>query len=386
MHTIFRKIAFIEIVSCLYFGACQNEGTVFNRQDTISYNRTSFNLFLDNLTPFGNGMLFGEVNIEHLFLCNQINKSIDVYSTKSGKLVRRIDLKKNEEFSKLQLNGFKILDTNRIFVVFKYFLNKAAIVTNNGEIIERNYIHENVDRGLINNVVSLYNPIIGRFDSIWQITSWPWGEIPKSSFYNINVYNYNLNSKSLSEYTLPYPPDLLSIVDKSNKEFLAITVHKCLNRKNAIVFSFPRSNYLGIMHNTGSDSLYFMEIGKNSLKFDQKYINGLKPMQYLLEYAHSSHILYDSINDVYLRIINLPTQRSKDTEFKDNSGIQLMNIAVQIIYNKFEEVCVLYLEDSKYDIYRSFTLDGNLYISKNNLNNESIDENIIKFDVFDFVY
>lgn len=386
MHTFFSKIIFIELISCLFFCACLNEGTVYNKQDTLSYNRTSFNLFLDNLTPFGNGMLLGEVNQDNLILCNQINKSIDFYSINTGNLVRRIDLKRNEEFSKLHLSGFKILDKYKILVVFKYFLNKATLINHNGDIIEKIYIRDNGDKGLINSVVSLYNPIVVNEDSIWQISSWPWGEEPKSSFYNIYIYNYNLITKNLSQFILPYPEDLMSIVDKSKKDFLAITVHKCINSENNIIISFPRSNYLGLMENVGSDSVYFVEIGNNSLSFEHRYMNGLTPMQYLLEYAHSSHILYDSLNDLYIRMINLPTHRSKETKFKDNTGIQLMSIAIQIIDNKYKEIGVVYLEDSKYDIYRSFVLNGKLYISKSNLNNKNINENIINFDVFDFEY
>lgn len=378
VKTVFVSFLLINLLSC-------HEAKVkdINEKDTISYSTSNIVIKLDKFTPFSDGMVLSEIFNDELIISNQINKSIDRYSLKNGELISRIKIDDHEELKGLKLAGAKVIDSEKILIVFNYFISRSALFDFSGKII-KNDIFSFADSKQFYNLV-VYNglPIIVK-DSIYYISGWPIGKTSREKFLRTSWCELNIETSELKMHNLPYPSNLSNLTDKSGKDFLAILVYKTVSNDGTIIWGWPGSNSLGIQSGSDLDSIIFVQIKNNKVSVEASY-RSLKPdLKYMLDYPTFISMFYDRINNCFYRIGLFPTTRSMECSPITYQCMLKKDVVIQIIDSDFREIGAIYLPHSIYDVFHSFVYNGILYISNNNLFNPNLNEDQLVFTGFNF--
>lgn len=381
LQTLFLLIGLFLLIACN--PDTQTNEKVINSKN-IKYYQANLNLYLDNFTPFGPEIIVSGVSKRNeVIFTNAINSSIDYYDLNNGKLNKRLNIPKENFNGVPDLAGAIELGGDSILIFNKFVLNRAKILDNKKNKVLDNTFFDKWDFYNMNpvNIVcsSLTQPIsVG--DKLYFLT-WPLGKI---SFNNIDSsiyseFEYNKSNKELVPLSISYPE-----IYFKNKypDYLALPMRTFNTKKNQLVYSWPLLDGLGVF-DISTKKFEWVNIKNSSIV--AKFISNDRNTKWgdILESTHYNGILYDVKKDLYYRFYFLPIKDYRGSSENNAFAIYHMPFCIQIINSEFEEIGKIELEGNKYDFARSFVYDGKLYISKNNLYNIDLDENILKYAVIE---
>lgn len=381
LQTLFLLIGLFLLIACN--PDTQTNEKVINSKN-IKYYQANLNLYLDNFTPFGPEIIVSGVSKRNeVIFTNTINSSIDYYDLNNGKLNKRLNIPKENFNGVPDLAGAIELGGDSILIFNKFVLNRAKILDNKKNKVLDNTFFDKWDFYNMNpvNIVcsSLTQPIsVG--DKLYFLT-WPLGKI---SFNNIDSsiyseFEYNKSNKELVPLSISYPE-----IYFKNKypDYLALPMRTFHTKKNQLVYSWPLLDGLGVF-DISTKKFEWVNIKNSSIV--AKFISNDRNTKWgdIVESTHYNGILYDIKKDLYYRFYFLPIKDYRGSSENNAFAIYHMPFCIQIINSEFEEIGKIELEGNKYDFARAFVHDGKLYVSKNNLYNIDLEENILKYAVIE---
>jgi len=365
--------------------SCSNE-QVKNTNITsngIDITSSTLELYLDSFTSFGPEInISGITENNNIIFTNTINHSIDYYSLTNGNLAERIDIPK-EGVGGIELPaGALELSEDSILIFNKFVLNEAKVLNKrNRSVIDAGFFGNwNAYNDNLINVVcsSLTQPIL--FEDKIYLLNWPLGAALFSSDSSpIIEFEFDRTSKLLAPLPVHYPEIYFR---KKHQDYLTLPMRTYNPQTSQLVYSWPLYDGLGIWNIVTKD-FNFIKIKDTSLAATTFPENESESWKEVLESLHYNGILFDSINKLYYRFYFLPIKDYSKKYENEPFPIYHMTLGIQVIDINFKELGIIKTKGDTYDFARSFVHKGKLYLSKNNMYNKDLEENILKYDVIE---
>jgi hypothetical protein len=308
-----------------------------------------------------------------LYRSNFLNQSIDIIDFTNKSMIN------SKTFAGIQKFGgsaFIPLSKDSIFLGSLmgeiYIKNNDSLVTKNignKRMNEIRFYGKNPFKPIqIDNEIFLYNPANERQS--------------ESSFENRPLLSsYNLETNSLKIRNFKYPSSFYN--NCWAEQQFPISFTKSNNNKIVISLSTESNMYL---YDPKLDSV-ITEI--NTAK--SKYINDITPytkcdftdvssyFKYLKSVGRYRSIEYDSVNNVYYRIVSLPTEKKLTGQRTQDIEVPL---SVIVLDENFKIITERRLPSETYDPTDYFITDRGLWLSTNNEKSNSFNENQLSYVLF----
>jgi hypothetical protein len=384
----FFRVAFIISGMMLFYECTTEQPEAVKKSGNIEVSRSTFSLYLDNLTPFGVEINISGVTEENeVILTNTINNSIDFYSLDDGKLTRRMNIPREGKGKVDFVAGSMEIGVDSLLIFNKFVLNGAKLY----DLEEDRLINDRFfgpwdvyQQTPVNVVCSSSTPPVAIDQKVYFLT-WPLGEININE--NTTIYSefeYDRLNQTLTHLPVTYP----ELYKKGKYPAYFVLPMRCfVPGETKLVYSWPLSNELGVFDiKTNELQWVSVENATTNVRFvahtqDDGWRN-------ILRNNHYNGILYDEQKKLYYRFFFKAIENSsyeKDFE-SDPYPIYRMPFYIQVIDQNFIEVGKIKMAGGKYDVFRAFVHNGKLFMSKNNLYNEKLDENILAYEVLEVTH
>lgn len=368
---------FILIYSIILSGCSKN-----NRNENEDYIRNDYtfrelsdkNFELDeNTTQNSSYFQYIHNKDSNIFaFVNEYDNSITINDFRTGKLIKKMYFQKEGANGVGQIQNFYLKDT--LVYIHKHWGNTVYITDLNSVVKDKIVIDLNTYRTKgINPPVLLPGPLrpLNIIDNNLILSGFTVEQEGENSENTPSLVLYNLNNKTF-HFLNSFP----ELYHKGNwginptYRFINYTI----NKNNEIVISYPADGYIYVNNLTGCVKKHYAGV-KNGEK-------GLKPIhpqrnsritseedeEHYMKNAVYGGIFYDKEENIYYRIVTLPTEidNNKKKSNKYNKKIQI--IALDSVFNIIGR-CNL-----RNDIYisgHSFLSNEGLHI-KTNSNNDDI--------------
>ncbi len=343
-------------------------------------------IHLDPKTPYDYIHIHPINSSDHplILVTNLSNKSLDYYSLINGQLTKRINLNSGEIKSKIDnIGGVVYFSPDTLWLINNFHPAKSVLINSSGQIIDDHPFEDPAySKELILRVafcagncspIRLGDRFYFKRNTFFDPLLKP--DLLKTFNY---LWSYSTKLKSFKPVKGSILPDEYAAYNMASN---LVEPTYCLNEFAQLVISWPILNYL-MIYDPENDTFSkpFQEYGVLNIQDDFStgnnnstiLVNTFKNDQY-------NHILYDSVNHLYYRFLfhKLKEDELEQTSLLFNSYKQSFKI---LIYSKSYSILgYLSFPPNKYDAFRSFVFNGEIYLSNSNLNNPEFSEDKIVF-------
>ncbi len=309
---------------------------------------------------------------------NYYDNSVLVYNWDSKRLLNTYKFKDEgpNEVVKFDSAAFLEIATDSFLVANAY--SQIYIIKNDSILFKNTY--DDVGGGFGNLMNGFNKNLPVKLDDDVFIFRKPSVEITNDLYYAEHLLvKFNLKTKILKALNVHYPD---SYIKGQCWNFPALRQSFTRNNLNQLVFSFPIDPNLYVYH-IEKDTLTTKQM-PNYNKLELNFIpcdDNLSQTEYLYSVKNNSiyhSITYDRYKDIYYRVL---LSKPKNLT-KDNVEELQQTISLIALDNNFNIIAEKTLANNTYDFNDFFVTKEGFWLSKNNINSETFDENFMSFDLF----
>jgi hypothetical protein len=384
------RILYLPIFYGLFLSACSEGGNgSADSIDSQSYLKDSLILKIDakssyDFNYFGIGIVD---EVEQLVILNQVNSSIDFYNLKEGNLEKRFNVPQDGPTPVRNTQGMLFYNQDSIFVFTAYLLSRFGLFDSDGELISlhRPMIESDNPRDKIHNQSSAPSmPTVylkGKLYFSHLTMGNPPGN-PKFSESHHPEFLYYLEKDSVVQIDhLKMPAEY-----SGSTMPLSFSLHsKALNELDEFVISWYASDSLFVYDL--DFNLKSVHLGKSSLaKGFEKTTYPLSKEEsdrLTISQTHYPRLIYDPHRRLYYRFafIGRTYNPNELIDYKSTLKNPFSIIVLDDSFKKLEEIL---FPGSTYNLYQAFIAENGLYLPKTNLFYTNLDEDKVKYEIFDF--
>lgn len=338
---------------------------------------------VDSNTSIDNNLLklYEENDFEYLVIQNQFSNSIQYYSLDNGKLVNEIFIER-EGPKGLELHGFVIPNKDSI-IVFEKFTSKGFIINPQGDFID--YLYLNGSMGGLNHASMNRTPdlLIGDKISLFVFPGLNYNDSRLFNGYYTFEFQYDIKNQTYRYLPISWP----EIYQDNIWGFYHTYPSRVKGKGNTIVYSFGIDHNIYVLHENGSITMHeargdLIEERINPLA-NSPTNNRDEVFAYLNRGAYMC-IIYDKFRDVYYRIAGHQTEYNNNLGVTEN--VYRKPYSVIILNSSFEKIGETRLEPvENFSVKDFFVGKKGLYIQSSNYNNSELNENEMKFNLFELI-
>lgn len=387
---IIGRILILPIFSFLFYTSCNkskfdhstsNEGSVYLKDSLI--------LKLDSKSSYD--FSYFDLGVieekEKLIILNRINSSVDFYDLNSGELESRFIIQQDGPSQLRDAQGLLFHNQDSIFVFTSFLRSKFGLFNMNGEL--KSYFKpkthsDNLLDQLHNHSSSPTVPTIFLNGKLFfsQLTLGNPAGNPAFSDSHEPEFVYHLENDSIEQISsLKMPLEFRGKTLPVSFTFQS----KALNESNDFVFSWFGSDSIYVYDSKYifkskhlAKSLLSNGIEKTSLPLSQEDSNRL-----VLSQTHYPRLIYDPYRQLYYRFTHI--RRTYDpNELIDHKSIHKNPFSIIVFDLNFVKLDEVIFPSKTYNLYQAFVAKEGLYLPLTNPFFSKIDENVVKYEIFDF--
>lgn len=325
-------------------------------------------------------------SILHLFISNELNNSIDVYSEKDGLLSRRFTFEREGPLGISQVRTCVIRSPDSIYVIGKFNILDAKMIDWEGTVTDERPIFYDWNKSK-STVVNHMGDIL-LFDNKLYLSIGPLFDLNNPDNFNKSIsYEYLYDFKLGRLESLPvFVP--LSYQGKP-QNFYSIVPTRTIDSKGRFIYSWPNDKELNIisLQKTDTISSKFAHINSfgNTITLTKGKRNPKEMLVEALEHVLYTKILYDPYKNVIYRIASIPSGLYQQSDLDHWTAFGRNKVAIIALDEKFNIIAWEILGAELYNCFRAFVGEKGLYISRANIYRDDFDEDKLDYTVFDLV-
>jgi hypothetical protein len=344
------------------------QDSVYFHLDSISTGRNAnSSLYRDN------GKLF------YTFL-NKKNNSLYFYNIESPNITKVIPFELEGENGVGNISSFHISNMDSIFL-YNYGRGQTFLADSNSKILRKYFVNPEINA--VKPQVDNRRPLVKMGN---QLIFNSWGsekEYYKNSYFPETLFMSLDLKESTKKYIISYPDSYKEAV--WGVQFFQ-AYHEFNEKDNKLIISFPIENDLFVYDFEGLTLNAISTNTKRKLKIEplsstaDKFVPDItEEVKHQMGQSYYTVIKYDSVNDIYVRVINESFDEKFINEF---SGIGSVYGAYSLVFldNKFQTIGMVSLPSNSYYLGSMFFEGGMMYLEKI----QNYDEDLLVFDVFNF--
>jgi hypothetical protein len=323
----------------------------------------------------------------YLYRENYFTNSCSVINWTSNKVVKRYEYEEEGPNSISRFTRAALLPIGKDSMLIGTLSGKIYLAENDSVLLTKNLEVDNIPL----QIMATNSDLPQRINTTAFMSEYPF-EYMGDDFYKHNILvSYNFKTNQFKKRNIFYPSKYYNKCFGNYATFTSFT----LNNENKFVFSFPIDSNLYI-YDPELDAVTDTIPNKKS-----KFIPELTPISTGSKCPHEdeeislksyypaafyTHIRYDKYKDVYYRIGLLPVEESEDKRFNMEMTYMrfvLKPIVIMVLDSEFNVIGEKRLPPKTYNFNDIFITEEGLWISNNNPENPSFDENILSFSLIE---
>lgn len=372
-------------IFCLFLCNCKSENNYKNRY-TLEKSDESIVINLNsnstNKSVCIQYLLANDSN--YLAILRNKYRAIELFNLDSKKLSRVTEIKKEGPNAFSTSYGFVMKNIDTMYVI-GVSPQEVGVFTGNGEITRRiPYGKDSYGRRVNPSLSGLGSRPIIYGDSLFLVPAVTAGE--SSGIFNSSNQEHssvsisiNLNTFESRASTLKVPQEFIG------KDITGINVWREIGNKNCFIYSFSLSDELFITYDHINfkkipiETNYKFQLREDLSKYSSRGFNAA--MEYIFSKDEVINILYDKFRSCYYIVVN-----KRISNFPKEVDYRLYGVYpsffIIILDKNFKHEGEVYFPEDLYNCKMMFITKEGLYISEDNINNPSFNEDIMRFRLF----
>lgn len=382
-----RYNVYFFIIFLILFGCNNNNNNKPKKGDSLKLEKSDefIKIHISNKEVNNSGLIqyFYDKDTNYLATLNSPNSSIDIYNLDNQSLSNQIKIKPDGKNAFPFQFGFTIKNRDTIILISN-FPPTIGIMDGDGNILNK-FLCQNENSVFCPIVLPLLskNAILeaNKLFIMQEFATKNYsGEFTRQDQQILEAAtSVNIRDKNVKPLPIKFPELLVG------KDIFDMTRSWTMGYNGSFVCIYSIMNNLFVTQD-------FSEFKEISLQTEYKLdlptnVYNLKDIEprykYLLGKDALLHVHYDKYREVYYLIIR---KREKDAEGKDPYiSLQYPNGMIVILDKEFRNMGEVHLPSDIYRIHNYFVTPKGLYISEDNVNNPSYNEDLLQYRLFKLI-